>query len=71
MKFLIFVSCNISGCASTGVIMSVNNSLYLGPLLKFGNDKQKEKYVTPFTNGSKIGCFALSEPGMVSKNSIH
>lgn len=51
------------GCASCGVIMSVNNSLYLGPLLKFGNTAQKEKYITPFTQGVKIGCFALSEPG--------
>lgn len=51
------------GCASSGVIMSVNNSLYLGPLLKFGNDSQKEKYVKPFTKGDKVGCFALSEPG--------
>lgn len=51
------------GCASAGVIMSVNNSLYLGPIEKFGNDKQKEKYITPFLSGEKIGCFALSEPG--------
>lgn len=51
------------GCASAGVIMSVNNSLYLGPLEKFGNEKQKEKYITPFTTGDRVGCFALSEPG--------
>lgn len=51
------------GCATAGVIMSVNNSLYLGPIDKFGTDKQKEKYIVPFTNGEKIGCFALSEPG--------
>ncbi|XP_008547611.1 short-chain specific acyl-CoA dehydrogenase, mitochondrial [Microplitis demolitor] len=51
------------GCASAGVIMSVNNSLYLGPIEKFGNEKQKEKYVIPFTDGTKVGCFALSEPG--------
>ncbi|KAL1110380.1 hypothetical protein AAG570_007911 [Ranatra chinensis] len=51
------------GCASCGVIMSVNNSLYLGPIMKFGNDKQKEKYISPFTSGAKVGCFALSEPG--------
>ncbi|XP_076176121.1 activator-recruited cofactor subunit 42 isoform X2 [Ptiloglossa arizonensis] len=50
------------GCASAGVIMSVNNSLYLGPITKFGNKDQKDKYITPFTNGTKIGCFALSEP---------
>jgi len=43
--------------------MSVNNSLYLGPVNKFGNAQQKEKFVTPFTDGSRVGCFALSEPG--------
>ncbi|XP_002096360.2 short-chain specific acyl-CoA dehydrogenase, mitochondrial isoform X1 [Drosophila yakuba] len=51
------------GCASAGVIMSVNNSLYLGPLLSFGNDAQKKDYITPFTTGERVGCFALSEPG--------
>lgn len=50
------------GCASTGVVMSVNNSLYLGPLLKFGTDEQKKKWVTPFSSGARVGCFALSEP---------
>ncbi|XP_063980071.1 short-chain specific acyl-CoA dehydrogenase, mitochondrial isoform X2 [Diachasmimorpha longicaudata] len=51
------------GCASTGVIMSVNNSLYLGPIQAFGSSDQKEKYIRPFTDGSRVGCFALSEPG--------
>lgn len=51
------------GCASTGVIMSAHNSLYLGPIFKFGNEKQLEQYLRPFTKGDKIGCFALSEPG--------
>lgn len=51
------------GCASTGVIMSVNNSLYLGPILKHGTEEQKQHWITPFTSGGKIGCFALSEPG--------
>jgi butyryl-CoA dehydrogenase len=54
------------GCASTGVIMSVNNSLYLGPILKFGTEKQKETFVPPFAAGERIGCFALSEPGTKS-----
>ncbi|XP_069789060.1 short-chain specific acyl-CoA dehydrogenase, mitochondrial isoform X3 [Narcine bancroftii] len=51
------------GCASTGVIMSVNNSLYLGPILKFGSEDHKHKWITSFTDGTKIGCFGLSEPG--------
>ncbi|KTG47996.1 hypothetical protein cypCar_00033783 [Cyprinus carpio] len=46
------------GCASTGVI-----SLYLGPILKFGTEEQKKQWITPFTTGKKVGCFALSEPG--------
>lgn len=59
------------GCASAGVIMSVNNSLYLGPINKFGNEKQKEKFITPFTNGEKIGCFGLSEPGKLKQKYIN
>ncbi|KAK9874285.1 hypothetical protein WA026_002637 [Henosepilachna vigintioctopunctata] len=51
------------GCASTGVILSVNNSLYLGPIEKWGTEEQKEKYIRPFTSGERVGCFALSEPG--------
>ncbi|XP_077509914.1 activator-recruited cofactor subunit 42 isoform X2 [Amblyomma americanum] len=51
------------GCASTGVVMSVNNSLYLGGILKYGTEEQKQKFIPPFTTGEKVGCFALSEPG--------
>jgi len=51
------------GCASTGVIMSVNNSLYCDPVNKFATDAQKEVWLKPFASGQKLGCFALSEPG--------
>ncbi|XP_052075075.1 short-chain specific acyl-CoA dehydrogenase, mitochondrial-like [Mytilus californianus] len=51
------------GCASTGCIVSVNNSLYLGPIKKNANQMQKELFQTPFLHGDKVGCFALSEPG--------
>ncbi|OBS80807.1 hypothetical protein A6R68_20989 [Neotoma lepida] len=37
-------------------------SLFLGPILKFGSPEQKQQWITPFTSGDKIGCFALSEP---------
>ncbi len=50
-------------CASTGVILSVNNSLVCDPLMKFGTDAQKEKYLKPLAMGEKLGCFALTEPG--------
>lgn len=49
-------------CASTGVIMSVNNSLVCDPLLKFGRDAQKSKWLASLASGKKLGCFALSEP---------
>ncbi len=50
-------------CASTGVIVSVNNSLFCHPVEKFGNDEQKRRILAPHTRGEKIGCFCLSEPG--------
>ncbi|HET7755422.1 MAG TPA: acyl-CoA dehydrogenase [Anaeromyxobacteraceae bacterium] len=50
------------GCAGTGVIMSVNNSLYCDPVMKFGTDQQKQEFLTPFAAGERLGCFALTEP---------
>jgi butyryl-CoA dehydrogenase len=49
-------------CASTGVIMSVNNSLVCDPLLKYGTDEQKQQWLVPLASGKKLGCYALSEP---------
>ena len=49
-------------CASTSVILSVQNSLYCGTLEKFGTDEQKKKFLVPFARGEKIGCYALTEP---------
>ena len=51
------------GCASCGVIMSVQNTLYNFPVGTFGNTEQRQEHLVPFAQGSKIGCFALSEPG--------
>jgi butyryl-CoA dehydrogenase len=49
-------------CASTGVILSVQNSLYCDPIYRFGTEEQKKKFLRPFARGEKIGCFALTEP---------
>jgi len=49
-------------CASTGVILSVQNSLYCDPVHRFGTDEQKKKFLLPFARGEKIGCYALTEP---------
>lgn len=50
------------GCASTGVIMSVNNSLYCDPVHHFGSDDVREQFLKPFASGEKLGCFGLTEP---------
>ena len=53
----------ISGaCASTGAIMSVNNSLVCEPIQSFGNEGQKNTYLPGLASGEKLGCFMLSEP---------
>ncbi len=49
-------------CASSGVILSVNNSLVCEPLLKFGSEEQKREFLVPLASGRKLGCFALTEP---------
>jgi butyryl-CoA dehydrogenase len=49
-------------CASTGVILSVQNSLYCDPIHRYGTAEQKKKFLEPFARGEKIGCYALTEP---------
>ena len=49
-------------CASTGVITSVHNSLVAWPIMKYGTDEQKKKYLPKLASGEKIGAFAGTEP---------
>src|SRR3974390_2590015 len=49
-------------CASTGVILSVQNSLYCDPIHRYGTEEQKKNFLLPFARGEKIGCYALTEP---------
>jgi butyryl-CoA dehydrogenase len=51
-----------AACASSGVIMSVNNSLFSDPVYKFGTEDQKKRVLTPVARGEKLGCFGLTEP---------
>lgn len=50
-------------CASSAVLMSVNNSLVCHPLFKFGSEEQKNTYLKSLASGEMIGCYCLSEPG--------
>ncbi len=49
-------------CASHGVIASVNNSLVCYPILTYGNEAQKKKYLVPLAKGERLGCYCLTEP---------
>ena len=49
-------------CASTGVITSVHNSLAAWPIIHYGTDEQKKKYLPILAKGEKIGAFAGTEP---------
>ncbi len=49
-------------CASTSVVMSVQNSIVCESLNKYGSKEQKEKYLVPLASGAMIGAFALTEP---------
>jgi butyryl-CoA dehydrogenase len=51
-----------AACASCGVIMSVNNSLFCDPVYKFGTAEQKKTILAEVASGKKLGCFGLTEP---------
>ena len=49
--------------ASTGITLSVHTSLCASTIEEFGTEEQKQKWLRPLADGSKIGCFGLTEPG--------
>jgi alkylation response protein AidB-like acyl-CoA dehydrogenase len=51
-----------AGCAATAGLVSVHSSVGCGPIVKFGSDAQKERYLTAMAQGDAIGCFCLTEP---------
>ena len=50
-------------CATTGVVVSAHTSLCIDPIMTYGTEEQKQKYVRPLATGEKLGAFALTEPG--------
>ena len=50
-------------CGTTGVIVSAHTSLCIDPIMTYGTEEQKQKYVKPLATGEKLGAFALTEPG--------
>ncbi|MBW1802656.1 MAG: acyl-CoA dehydrogenase family protein [Deltaproteobacteria bacterium] len=53
-------------CAGLGLCVSVHSSVALYPILVFGNEEQKKKWIPPLATGQKIGAFCLTEPNVGS-----
>lgn len=50
-------------CGTTGVIVSAHTSLCIDPILTYGTEEQKQKYLPDLASGKKLGAFGLTEPG--------
>jgi butyryl-CoA dehydrogenase len=50
-----------AGCGAVSTIMSVHNAVGCAPILAFGDDEQRERFLKPMARGEKIGCFCLTE----------
>ena len=52
------------GCGSTALAVSAHNGLGLGPIVKYGTDVQKQRWLPPLASGrGKLACLSLTEPG--------
>jgi butyryl-CoA dehydrogenase len=50
-------------CAATGILVSAHHSLCVDPILEYGTEEQKQKYLPKLSSGEWIGCHSLTEPG--------
>ena len=50
-------------CGTTGVVVSAHTSLCMDPIMNYGTEEQKQKFLVPLASGKKLGAFALTEPG--------
>ncbi|GCA65621.1 butyryl-CoA dehydrogenase [Mediterraneibacter butyricigenes] len=50
-------------CGTTAVIVSAHTSLCIDPIMTYGTEEQKKKYVPDLASGKKLGAFGLTEPG--------
>jgi len=52
-----------AGDGAVSTILSVHNSVGCVPVLKFGSQEQKERFLKPMAAGEMLSCFCLTEPG--------
>ena len=63
LSYMITVEELSKGCPSHAAAVALHNSLYGQPIVEFGTEDQKRRYLPGICSGEKIGAFALSEPG--------
>ena len=63
MSYVLAVEAISRGSAALGVTLAVHVSLVSQPLLWFGTEKQKMRYLKPLAQGKQFGSFCLTEPG--------
>jgi butyryl-CoA dehydrogenase len=63
ISYMITVDELSRACPSHAAVLALHNSLYGEPIVRFGTDQQKKKYLPGICSGDQIGAFALSEPG--------
>ena len=51
-----------AGCASCATLVSVHNSVGCGPVLQYGSEAQKDRWLGKLASGEIIGAFCLTEP---------
>jgi butyryl-CoA dehydrogenase len=61
LSYAIVVEEVSKACASSGILISAHTSLACDPILQFGTEEQKMKFLPPLAAGEKIGCFLLTE----------
>jgi alkylation response protein AidB-like acyl-CoA dehydrogenase len=62
VSYVLALSEIASACASTAVVMSVQNSIVCESLYRMGSDDQHQRFLKPLAQGEAIGAFALTEP---------
>ena len=65
LSYLTYIACCeelAKYCASTSIMFSVHGSLCSWPILEFGTEEQKQKYLVPLAQGEKLGAMGLTEP---------
>ena len=62
LEYVIAVEEISKACASTGVTISAHTSLCCWPILNYGTEEQKQKYLPDLATGEKLGAFGLTEP---------